>query len=672
MADSVETQQLQQSYVQLREQVQLLQQQNIQLRKQLQQHQAKLKQTTAQTHRLTAHTTQAAVQSLIQQSAIAIYQSQISQQLQAEQSDRQKAEEALKASEAKFRSLIQHSSDLITILDPDGLILYLSDSIEKILGDKPEDLIGTIAFELIHPEDVACVVDAFNQIAHNPDTPLSVEYRIRHKDGSWRFLESTGSNLFANPAVKGMVVNSRDITERKQAQELQRENQRRLSAIFNNTFQFTGLLTPDGILLEANQAALNFAGLQAEDVIGRPLWDTPCCGILPETKKCVQAAIVRAARGEFVRYELEIFSRENTRAIIDFSLKPLQDGTGQVMQLIAEGRDITELKRTQQERDRFFNNSTVLMVLADFQGDLRLVNPAWETTLGFTEMELEGKPYAEYIHPDDLEGTNAAFQEAIETGQIVNNFENRCRCKDGSYKWLSWNTVAFPEEGLFYAFARDITHSKQAEEQLKASLEEKEVLLKEVHHRVKNNLQIISSLLDLQSLEMEDQKAQDAFRLSQNRVKSMALIHESLYQSTNLAKINFANYIKTLASYLISTYAISSQQITLDLNNIDDVCLDINTAIPCGLILNELVANSLKYACFEAINYEIVIKLKVEDNQVNLIVKDSGKNLPNAISLDKNPSLGLKLVKALVEQIDGQMGVEQSPCTTFRIKFPLS
>lgn len=556
MADSVETQQLQQSYVQLQEQVQLLQQQNIQLRKQLQQHRAKLKQTTAQTHRLTAHTTQAVVQSLIRQSAIAIYQSQISQQLQAEQSDRQKAEEALKASEAKFRSLIQHSSDLITILDPDGLILYLSDSIEKILGDKPEDLIGTIAFELIHPEDVACVVDAFNQIAHNPDTPLSVEYRIRHKDGSWRFLESTGSNLFTNPAVKGMVVNSRDITERKQAQELQRENQRRLSAIFNNTFQFTGLLTPDGILLEANQAALNFAGLQAEEVIGRPLWDTPCCGILPETKKCVQAGIVRAARGEFVRYELEIFSRENTKAIIDFSLKPLQDGTGQVMQLIAEGRDIT--------------------------------------------------------------------------------------------------------------------HSKQAEEQLKASLEEKEVLLKEVHHRVKNNLQIISSLLDLQSLNMEDKKAQEAFRLSQNRVKSMALIHESLYQSTNLAKINFANYIKTLASYLISTYTISSNQITLDLNNIYDVYLDINTAIPCGLILNELVTNSLKYACFEAINYEIVIKLKVEDNQVNLIVQDSGKNLPNAISLDKNPSLGLKLVKALVEQIDGQIEVEQSPCTTFKIKFPLS
>ncbi|MEW6495221.1 MAG: sensor histidine kinase [Cyanobacteriota bacterium] len=123
---------------------------------------------------------------------------------------------------------------------------------------------------------------------------------------------------------------------------------------------------------------------------------------------------------------------------------------------------------------------------------------------------------------------------------------------------------------------------------------------------------------------------------------------------------------------MISTYAISSKQITLDLNNIDAVYLDINTAIPCGLILNELVSNSLKYACFEAINYEIVIELKVEDNQVNLIVKDSGKNLPNAITLDKNPSLGLKLVKALVAHIDGQIEVEQSPCTTFRIEFPLS
>jgi PAS domain S-box-containing protein len=207
-----------------------------------------------------------------------------------------------------------------------------------------------------------------------------------------------------------------------------------------------------------------------------------------------------------------------------------------------------------------------------------------------------------------------------------------------------------------------------AENQIKDSLEEKEVLLREIHHRVKNNMQIISSLLSLQSAYLNNKQLQDILKESQNRVKSMALIHEKLYQSEGLAKINFSEYIRNLTYDLFSSYA-TDTNIKLNLE-IPELSLDIDTAIPCGLIINEIVTNSLKYAFPDAIEGNISINLKTEDEKIILSITDDGVGLSENFDLKKTKTLGLRLVKTLVRQIDGSLELHRNNGTEFDIKFP--
>lgn len=210
---------------------------------------------------------------------------------------------------------------------------------------------------------------------------------------------------------------------------------------------------------------------------------------------------------------------------------------------------------------------------------------------------------------------------------------------------------------------------RRAEAQLKASLQEKEVLLKEIHHRVKNNLQIISSLLNLQAAYLKDNQALEIFKESQNRIESMALIHEKLYQSKDLAKIDFSDYIQDLVINLFCAYEVHSDAITLKLN-IGDVFLGINAAIPCGLIINELVSNSLKYAFPAGRLGEICIDLhSVSDNKFALTVSDNGIGFPKELDFRNTESLGLQIVIDLITQLSGTIDIDSNKGTKFKIIF---
>lgn len=217
---------------------------------------------------------------------------------------------------------------------------------------------------------------------------------------------------------------------------------------------------------------------------------------------------------------------------------------------------------------------------------------------------------------------------------------------------------------LCYAIAR-----KRAEEQITASLAEKEVLLKEIHHRVRNNLQVISSLLGLQGRYIKDEQAVEMFKESQNRVKSIALIHERLYQSKDLAKIDFTGYIRNLVTHLFHCYGASSEVIDLNITA-DSVFLGVDKAIPCGLLINELVSNSLKHAFPPGMEGEIRIDLRRDANKkITLIVSDTGVGIPKNVDFDTIPSLGLKLVKTLTNQLGGALEIANTGGTEVKISF---
>ncbi len=216
---------------------------------------------------------------------------------------------------------------------------------------------------------------------------------------------------------------------------------------------------------------------------------------------------------------------------------------------------------------------------------------------------------------------------------------------------------------------KEISERKKAEELISTSLQEKVVLLREIHHRVKNNLQVISSLLNLQSGYIEDKKSLEIFRESQNRVRSMALIHEKLYQSKDLNKIEFSEYIKSLIKDLFSSYNIDSERITLK-SELEGIFFEIDTAILCGLIINELISNSFKHAFPAGMKGEVYVGLKkTGENKFILILRDNGIGFPHDIDFRKTESLGLQLVTTLTDQLGGKIELNRNNCTEFKITF---
>jgi PAS domain S-box-containing protein len=209
-----------------------------------------------------------------------------------------------------------------------------------------------------------------------------------------------------------------------------------------------------------------------------------------------------------------------------------------------------------------------------------------------------------------------------------------------------------------------------AEDRLRASLNEKEVLVKEINHRVKNNLQIISSLLSLQSRDIQDHKALQVFKVSQDRIKAMALVHEMLYQSEDLGRINFGEYLSSLTSDLYSAYGLSTQGIDLKLD-VERIFLGVDTAIPCGLIVNELVSNSLKHAFPDGAPGEISVSVRAADDQFTMVVKDSGVGLPDGLDIQQLKTLGLTIVNALAQQISGAIDLSSQGGSRISITFPV-
>ena len=221
------------------------------------------------------------------------------------------------------------------------------------------------------------------------------------------------------------------------------------------------------------------------------------------------------------------------------------------------------------------------------------------------------------------------------------------------------------------ALLRDISERKIADARIKASLAEKEVLLKEIHHRVKNNLQIISSLFDLQSGETKDETVLEMFRECRNRVRSMAMIHERLYSAQDLGRIDAVQYLSTLTSDLAHSYGLTSRHVQVRLEA-NEVYLDVDRAIPCGLIVNELVSNALKYAFQSAEDEggEIVVQLEPKgDDRLELTVRDNGIGFPAEVDFRNTASLGLRLVNSLVDQLGGEIEMRDGDGTCFAILF---
>jgi len=237
------------------------------------------------------------------------------------------------------------------------------------------------------------------------------------------------------------------------------------------------------------------------------------------------------------------------------------------------------------ELDRFFNLTLELLCITDTTGRFIRVNPEWKRVLGYPLETLRGSRFIEFVHPDDITTTLEAVED-LSRGNMIKGFVNRYRCVDGTYRWIEWRSIA--RDDIIYAAARDITDHREWEKRLLQTLEEKDILLKEVHHRVKNNLQIITSMLNLEMEKVGEPMVKGQLLRNQHRIDTIAMVHESLYSSDTMSGIDFSCHIQDLISLYQQTKSGTPIYYTLELAR---ETLPLNTALPCGLIVNELLTN---------------------------------------------------------------------------------
>ena len=336
-----------------------------------------------------------------------------------------------------------------------------------------------------------------------------------------------------------------------------------------------------------------------------------------------------------------------------------------------ESRKIAENKAHENEvyYKAIFENTGTSIIIVDTDMTISRVNSESEELVGYKKDEIEGrKKWTDFVVEEDMDRVKGYYNLRNDSNKRPREYETQIQDKYGNIKDLLVTVVNIPATQKLLASIIDITKRKNTENLIKSSLNEKSILLQEIHHRVKNNMQIISSLLNLQTRYVNDEKAIEVLKESQNRVKSMAMIHEKLYQSRDLSHINFGDYIQSLVTNLFYSYNIEKTHIK-PLLEVDNLNLNIDTAVPCGLIISELVSNCLKYAFPPGMTGEIFISLKFIDDKYELIIRDNGIGLSENIDFNNLETLGLLLVNNLTEQIDGEMTINRKHGTGFRIRF---
>jgi PAS domain S-box-containing protein len=489
--------------------------------------------------------------------------------------------------------------------------------------------------------------------------------------------------LDSNQNLTGMSFIIHDITERKKAEDLLIKSKEFNETVINSMNDAISVIDVNNFrIIDANSVFLENYGMKKEEVIGKTCYEIthksvkPCS---PPDDICPLMDTLNT--GKHSTAEHVHYMKDGKKRYVEVLTSPIMDENGKVVNVIHVSRDITERKQAEKTIEVSFKRleeekAKTESIIAAIGCAISIQDPDFKVLYqNKIHQDIAGDQkgkycYREYEHRDHV-CEDCPVKMSFKDGKI--HTEERSIIKNGQKLYFeitssplrdsTGNIIAGIEVG------RDITERKKAEEQIANSLNEKETLLKEIHHRVKNNMQIISSLLLLQSQNIDDKKYLDIFTESNNRILSMALIHEKLYQSENLAQINIQEYINDLASNLMGSYG-GKGNAELEIN-VENIPLNINYAVPCGLILNELITNSLKYAFPEDRHGKIKIVFQKRDgNMIHFSVSDDGIGIPKDIDIRNTKSLGMHLIYALAEnQLHGEIILNRERGTEFQINF---
>lgn len=439
------------------------------------------------------------------------------------------------------------------------------------------------------------------------------------------------------------------------------------------------MLDPNGLLATWNAGAARIKGYSADEVLGQHFsifyTDEDKADGMP-----ARALEIALSTGGYVAEGLRV-RKDGSRFLATVTVQPIRNDDGTLIGYAKITRDVTQRQQAEAARlnERFrrvVEAAPNAMIMTNPDGVMDMVNTQTEIMFGYPRAELLGHP-VEMLVPERFRAHHPSLRAEFSAGPV-----SRAMGAGRDLYGLRKNGTEFPveiginpietEDGMMVlAAVVDISDRKAREETMQAALKEKNILLGEIHHKVKNNLNIVYSLLDLQSANVKDATVISMLRDSQNRVKSMAMIHQTLYQSNDFARVDFKTFLDALCPTLIASYALSPELITLTVSVID-THLPIDQAVPCGLVVNELISNALKHAFPAKRRGEIRVEMATDqDGQVSLSVVDDGGGIAPDLDIERTSTLGLQLVTLLTDQLGGKLEINRVNPTRFALTFPL-
>ncbi|MDT8396386.1 MAG: PAS domain S-box protein [bacterium] len=587
-------------------------------------------------------------------------------------------ERKLRAGEAKYRSLFDMGNDGIEIcgIDPDGSpgrFLEVNDVACSMLGYTREEYL------LLRPGDI----DDQGPADENPQVVRkllkdgrAVFERVHIAKDGRRIPVEISSKLFDFEGGKRVISMVRDITERKEAERKLREIQELDEKILDASPVAFVLHDPDLRIVRVSSAYQDVTGFVPENVMGRTLEEFMPDG--PQKRKVIDS--VRWVQDHGVQVGPQEIESPGLGRLIRETILPIFGKDRTVTNTLSVLEDITERKRAydalarSEERYRMLYDSISDGVVIHEIRDDGMPGAFLEVNRGFCHLVGYRRKELMKMSPLDLEDPEEAGDMSMISGTLEMGgtafFERKLVSKKGSLipVEISAQTFQLGDRYLGLSVIRDISDRQEAQERIRNSLAEKEILLREIHHRVKNNLQVISGLLNLQSQYIGDVGVRSVFKESQNRIKTMALIHEELYQREDLALINLAKYLRDLVENLFQSYMVKKEAVELVLD-IPALEINLDTAIPCGLIVNELVSNALKHAFPDQRKGKIEVSVTRLGGTYTLTISDDGVGLPEGMDYRKVKSMGMQLVVVLVEQLGGELTYNGEGGTSFMMTF---
>ncbi|NYB51522.1 MAG: PAS domain S-box protein [Methanobacteriaceae archaeon] len=445
--------------------------------------------------------------------------------------------------------------------------------------------------------------------------------------------------------------------------------------IFENTGTATAIIEEDKTISLVNMEFSNFTGYKKEEIEHKMKWTE---FIFPEDiGKMEEYHKLRRINPEYAprNYESRIVDRDGVIKPACLTVAMIPDTKKSMVSIL----DMTELEKSkiaiEKSQEKFktiFENAAEAIILLDRYGTIIEANDRIEHLSGFKKEELIGQKFMKLLPKVKIECKKAlkAFKDLVR-GNGLKQVEWSLKNKEGEDVFFRAHPSVIKNEdkidGLVIIL-EDITERKKAEDSLKTSLEEKELLLREIHHRVKNNLQIISSLLSLQRLQVDDLETADILRECQGRVRTMAMVHENLYQSKDIRRVDFEEYLKKLLRNIFNSYHVDKGVINLKIQ-VECTDMGIETAMPCGLIINELATNSIKHAFPHGEKGNILVNLKQDNDSYVLNYEDDGVGLPKNINPENSKKLGLMVVKTLANQLNAKVKIDRNNGTKYTFKF---